>query len=95
MFIALMLFLGKRVIPAALSAIAGTESRELFVLVALTLAVGTALASAEVFGVSLALGAFVAGIVVAESPYATKSARIFFLSAKRSRCCFSCPSACW
>ena len=69
MFIALMLFLGKRVIPAALSAIAGTESRELFVLVALTLAVGTALASAEVFGVSLALGAFVAGVVVAESPY--------------------------
>jgi monovalent cation:H+ antiporter-2, CPA2 family len=68
-FIASMLFLGKRVIPAALSAIAGTESRELFVLVALTLAVGTALASAEVFGVSLALGSFVAGIVVAESPY--------------------------
>ena len=69
MFIVLMLFIGKRAIPAALSAIAGTESRELFVLVALTLAVGTALASAEVFGVSLALGAFVAGIVVAESPY--------------------------
>jgi K+:H+ antiporter len=68
-FIALMLFLGKRVIPVALRAIAGTESRELFVLAALTLATGIALASAQVFGVSLALGAFVAGVVVAESPY--------------------------
>jgi K+:H+ antiporter len=68
-FIALMLFIGKRVIPALLGTIAGTGSRELFVLMALTLALGTALASAEVFGVSLALGAFVAGVVVSESPY--------------------------
>jgi monovalent cation:H+ antiporter-2, CPA2 family len=68
-FIALMLFVGTRVIPAALQRIAGTESHELFVLAALTLAIGIAIASAEVFGVSLALGAFVAGVVVAESPY--------------------------
>ncbi len=68
-FIALMLFIGKRVIPWLLGAIADTQSRELFVLVALTAAVGTALASAEVFGVSLALGAFVAGVVVSESPF--------------------------
>src|SRR5262245_47352873 len=68
-FIALMLFVGTRVIPVALRRIAGTESHELFVLAALTLAVGIALASAEIFGVSLALGAFVAGVVVAESPY--------------------------
>ena len=46
-----------------------TRSRELFVLVALTVAVGTALASAALFGVSLALGAFVAGVVVSESPF--------------------------
>jgi CPA2 family monovalent cation:H+ antiporter-2 len=68
-FIALMFFIGKRVIPWVLGAIADTQSRELFVLVALTAAVGTALASAEVFGVSLALGAFVAGVVVSESPF--------------------------
>ncbi|HEX7793662.1 MAG TPA: cation:proton antiporter, partial [Vicinamibacterales bacterium] len=68
-FIATMLFVGTRVIPAALHRIAGTESHELFVLAALTLAIGIAIASAEVFGVSLALGAFVAGVVVAESPY--------------------------
>jgi CPA2 family monovalent cation:H+ antiporter-2 len=68
-FLALMFFIGKRVIPWVLGAIADTQSRELFVLVALTAAVGTALASAEVFGVSLALGAFVAGVVVSESPF--------------------------
>jgi CPA2 family monovalent cation:H+ antiporter-2 len=68
-FIALMLFAGTRVIPWLLAAIADTQSRELFVLVALTAAVGTALASAAVFGVSLALGAFVAGVVVSESPF--------------------------
>jgi len=68
-FIVLMLFVGTRVIPFALRRIAGTESHELFVLAALTLAIGIAIASAEVFGVSLALGAFVAGVVVAESPY--------------------------
>jgi CPA2 family monovalent cation:H+ antiporter-2 len=68
-FIALMLFLGQRVIPAMLGAIADTQSRELFVLVALAVAVGTALASAEIFGVSLALGAFIAGVVVSESPF--------------------------
>lgn len=68
LFIALMLVIGKRVIPAILGAIADTQSRELFVLVALTAALGTALASAYLFGVSLALGAFVAGVVVSESP---------------------------
>jgi CPA2 family monovalent cation:H+ antiporter-2 len=68
-FIALMLFLGKRVVPRILATIADTRSRELFVLVALIAAVGTAIASAEVFGVSLALGAFVAGVIVSESPF--------------------------
>jgi CPA2 family monovalent cation:H+ antiporter-2 len=69
LFIGLMLIIGKRVIPAILGAIADTQSRELFVLVALTAALGTALASAYLFGVSLALGAFVAGVVVSESPF--------------------------
>jgi CPA2 family monovalent cation:H+ antiporter-2 len=68
-FLALMLFIGKRLVPAILGAIAETQSRELFVLVALSAAVGTALASAEIFGVSVALGAFVAGVIVSESPF--------------------------
>jgi CPA2 family monovalent cation:H+ antiporter-2 len=69
LFIALMVVVGTRVVPWVLGGIVKTRSRELFVLVALTIAVGTALASAALFDVSLALGAFVAGIVVSESPF--------------------------
>jgi CPA2 family monovalent cation:H+ antiporter-2 len=69
LFVALMMFAGARVVPYVLGRVVHTRSRELFVLVALTMAVGTALASAALFGVSLALGAFVAGIVVGESPF--------------------------
>ncbi|HVQ32296.1 MAG TPA: cation:proton antiporter, partial [Vicinamibacteria bacterium] len=67
-FIALMLVLGARVVPYVLLRVARTRSRELFLLVALTVALGTALGSAALFGVSLALGAFLAGVVVSESP---------------------------
>ena len=68
-FIALMMIVGARVVPFVLGRVVSTRSRELFVLVALTIAAGTALASAGIFGVSLALGAFVAGIVVSDSPF--------------------------
>jgi len=57
-----------RVVPWALLRIARTKSRELFLLVALTLSLGIALTAAGLFGVSLALGAFLAGVVVSESP---------------------------
>jgi CPA2 family monovalent cation:H+ antiporter-2 len=67
-FVGLMLFVGARVVPFILLHIARTRSRELFVLVALMAAAGTALAAASLFGVSLALGAFLAGVVVSESP---------------------------
>jgi len=67
-FVASMLLVGNRLVPLILSRVAHTRSRELFVLAAITLALGTALASAEFFGVSMALGAFVAGVVVSESP---------------------------
>lgn len=69
LFIALMMFAGERVVPALLGRVVRMQSRELFVLVALTAAVGTALASSVLFGVSLALGAFVAGLVISESPF--------------------------
>jgi CPA2 family monovalent cation:H+ antiporter-2 len=69
LFIALMLIVGDRVVPFVLGRVVRTRSRELFVLVALTVAAGTALASAALFNVSLALGAFVAGVVVSESPF--------------------------
>jgi CPA2 family monovalent cation:H+ antiporter-2 len=68
-FIALMMLAGRFVLPAFLGRVVRTRSRELFVLVALTVAVGIALASSALFGVSLALGAFVAGVVVSDSPF--------------------------
>jgi CPA2 family monovalent cation:H+ antiporter-2 len=64
-----MLLVGHRVIPIILMRVVRTRSRELFILVALTLAAGTALAASALFGVSLALGAFVAGVVVSESEF--------------------------
>jgi CPA2 family monovalent cation:H+ antiporter-2 len=67
-FIVLMLLLGARVVPWVLLRIARMQSRELFLLVALTLSLGIALTAATLFGVSIALGAFLAGVVVAESP---------------------------
>lgn len=67
-FVAIVLFAGTRLIPWLLMHIAHTRSRELFILAILAIALGIALGAAELFGVSLALGAFVAGVVVNESP---------------------------
>ncbi|HUR35617.1 MAG TPA: cation:proton antiporter [Vicinamibacterales bacterium] len=68
-FVALMLLFGARAVPWILRRVVRLKSREMFVLVAITIALGTALASARWFGVSLALGAFIAGVVVSDSPY--------------------------
>jgi K+:H+ antiporter len=67
-FVGLVLFLGGRLVPWLLMRVVRTRSRELFLLGVLALAIGTALVAAEFFGVSLALGAFLAGVVVSESP---------------------------
>lgn len=67
-FVVLVLFAGARFIPWLLMRIAHTRSRELFILAILAITLGIALGAAELFGVSLALGAFVAGVVVSESP---------------------------
>src|SRR5690606_1738284 len=61
LFVAVMLVVGRRVIPWMLERTAGTGSRELFTLAVLSIALGIALGSAELFGVSFALGAFFAG----------------------------------
>ncbi|MBL8120500.1 MAG: cation:proton antiporter, partial [Anaerolineae bacterium] len=66
-FVAIMLFLGARVLPWLLTQIAHTQSRELFILAVVALALGTAFGAAEFFGVSLALGAFLAGVIISES----------------------------
>jgi len=72
LFVLGMLIVGARIMPFLLGRIVHTRSRELFVLLVLTMAVGTALVSSALFGVSLALGAFVAGVVVNESPFSTQ-----------------------
>ena len=94
-FIALAVLSGTRFIPWLLLRIAHTRSRELFILSILTISLGTALGAAEIFGVSLALGAFVAGVVVSESPLSHQVGQISFLSARLLRFCSLFPSACW
>lgn len=66
-FAFLMLFVGARVIPWFLLQIAHLRSRELFIVAVVVITVGTALGAATLFGVSLALGAFLAGVVINQS----------------------------
>lgn len=72
--VVVVVILGKWVIPKAMELIARTRSRELFTLAVLVLAVGIAVGSAKVFGVSMALGAFLAGLAVGRSEFATRAA---------------------
>jgi monovalent cation:H+ antiporter-2, CPA2 family len=65
---------GQRLIPWVLDRVAATRSRELFTLTVLVVALGIALGSAMLFGVSMALGAFVAGLVVGRSEYSLRAA---------------------
>ena len=73
-FIAFMLVVGRRVIPWVLGKIAGTGSRELFTLSVLAIALGVAFGAAALFGVSFALGAFFAGMMLNESELSHKAA---------------------
>ncbi|MFN9780918.1 MAG: cation:proton antiporter [Alphaproteobacteria bacterium] len=75
LFVALMLALGRKAIPWALHYVAHTGSRELFRLGVLAIALGVAFGSAKLFGVSFALGAFFAGMVLAESQLSTQAAK--------------------
>ena len=63
-FVALMMLVGKRAIPWVLEKVAGLGSRELFTLSVLAIALGVAFGSAKLFGVSFALGAFFAGMLL-------------------------------
>jgi monovalent cation:H+ antiporter-2, CPA2 family len=69
-----VLVLGRWVIPIALERIEKTRSRELFTLAVLVLALGIAVTSAQVFGVSMALGAFLAGLAVGRSEFGARAA---------------------
>src|SRR3546814_21030874 len=70
-----MLVVGRRIIPWLLEHTAGTGSRELFTLAVLSIALGIAVGSAELFGVSFALGAFFAGMLLNESELSHKAAQ--------------------
>lgn len=74
LFVAVMLVVGRRVIPWILERIASTGSRELFTLAVLAIALGVAFGSAMLFGVSFALGAFFAGMLLNESELSHKAA---------------------
>ena len=73
-FVAIMLLVGKRLIPAVLHYVAHTGSRELFRLAVLAIALGVAYVAAELFGISLALGAFFAGMMLSESRLSQQAA---------------------
>ncbi len=73
-FIALMLVIGRRVFPWLLGFVASTGSRELFTLSVIAAAVGIAYGAAQLFGVSFALGAFLAGMVMRESHLSHRAA---------------------
>ena len=72
--VAFTAIVGARVIPKLLDRVAKTRSRELFTLTVLVIALGIAVGSARIFGVSMALGAFLAGMVVGRSDYSLRAA---------------------
>ena len=74
LFVGLMLLVGRRVIPWVLHYIAHTGSRELFRLAVLAIALSVAFCAAKLFGVSFALGAFFAGMVLSESALSQRAA---------------------
>jgi K+:H+ antiporter len=72
--IGLTFWFGQRLIPKILSYVARTASRELFTLTVLVLALGIAVGAAKLFGASMALGAFLAGMVVGQSEFSNRAA---------------------
>ncbi|HWO12683.1 MAG TPA: cation:proton antiporter, partial [Polyangiaceae bacterium] len=68
------LLFGKKLIVRLLNAVAETRSRELFTLTVLVLALGIAVGAAKLFGASMALGAFLAGMVVGQSDFSARAA---------------------
>jgi monovalent cation:H+ antiporter-2, CPA2 family len=71
---AMIFLVGGRAIPWLLKHVADTRSRELFTLTILVVALGIAVGAANLFGVSMALGAFLAGMVVGRSEFSLRAA---------------------
>jgi CPA2 family monovalent cation:H+ antiporter-2 len=73
-FVLLMLVVGSRLLPWLLQQVAASGSRELFTLAVIAVAIGIGFGAAELFGLSFALGAFFAGVVVGESDHSHRAA---------------------
>jgi len=72
--VAVVFVLGSRLLPSALVYVARLQSRELFTLTILAIAIATAAGASALFGASMALGAFLAGMVVGQSPVSQQAA---------------------
>jgi CPA2 family monovalent cation:H+ antiporter-2 len=72
-FVLLMLIVGARLLPWVLQQVAATRSGELFTLAVIAVAIGIGFGAAELFGLSFALGAFFAGVVVGESDHSHRA----------------------
>lgn len=94
-FIAFMLIIGKRLVPMIMQFVARLGSRELFTLTVVAAAVSIAYGSYAVFGVSMALGAFFAGMVVKESDFSHRAEEETLPLREIFRFCFLCLWACY
>jgi len=74
LLVVFIVFFGGRLLPWLLGRVAATQSRELFTLTVLVLALSMAVGAARLFGVSMALGAFLAGMVVGRSDFSSRAA---------------------
>jgi CPA2 family monovalent cation:H+ antiporter-2 len=74
LLLALTVVVGRRVVPRLLVYVAKTRARDLFTLTVLVLALGVAVGASKWFGVSMALGAFLAGLLVGQSPFGARAA---------------------
>jgi CPA2 family monovalent cation:H+ antiporter-2 len=72
-FVAITLLIGRKVVPWLLRTVAAANSRELFTLSVLAVALGIAVSSSHLFGVSMALGAFLAGMAVGQSDFSARA----------------------
>jgi CPA2 family monovalent cation:H+ antiporter-2 len=94
LFVLAMLVIGRRVIPWLVVFIARARSRELFSLGVFAIALGIAYAAHAVFGVSFALGAFLAGLALNEADISHRAAEDLLPRETLSPCCSSFPSEC-
>lgn len=74
LLVVFMLLVGKKLLPVLLGYVAKTGSRDLFTLSVLFLALGIAVGASEFFGASMALGAFLAGMVIGQSDFSARAA---------------------